>query len=85
MNLNKQNLINKIKYRAQYRGSKEMDKFVYSFVNNIINDLDFDQLKQLSELIDLSDEKIIEISNNQKNNVISEKIYNLLINYKKKY
>jgi len=85
MNLNKQNLINKIKYRAQYRGSKEMDKFVYSFVNNIINDLDFDQLNQLSKLIDLSDEKIIEISNNQKNNVISEKIYNLLINYKKKY
>ena len=85
MNLNKQNLINKIKYRAQYRGSKEMDKFVYSFVNNIINDLDFDQLNQLSKLIDLSDEKIIEISNSQKNNDISEKIYNLLINYKKKY
>jgi len=85
MNLNKQNLINKIKYRAQYRGSKEMDKFVYSFVNNIINDLDFDQLNQLSKLIDLSDEKIIEISNNQKNNVVSEKICNLLINYKKKY
>ena len=85
MNLNKQNLINKIKCRAQYRGSKEMDKFVYSFVNNIINDLDFDQLNQLSKLIDLSDEKIIEISNNQKNNVVSEKICNLLINYKKKY
>ena len=85
MNLNKQNLINKIKYRAQYRGSKEMDKFVYSFVNNIINDLDFDQLNELSKLIDLSDEKIIEISNSQKNNDISEKIYNLLINYKKKY
>jgi len=85
MNLNKQNLINKIKYRAQYRGSKEMDKFVYSFVNNIINGLDFDQLNELSKLIDLSDEKIIEISNSQKNNDISEKIYNLLINYKKKY
>ncbi len=85
MNLNKQNLIKKIKYRAQYRGSKEMDKFVYSFVSNIINDLDFDQLNQLSKLIDLSDEKIIEISNRQKNNDISEKIYNLLINYKKKY
>ena len=27
MNLNKQNLINKIRYRSQYRGTKEMDIF----------------------------------------------------------
>ena len=51
MNLNKQNLINKIKYRSQYRGTKEMDIFVNSFVNKIINDLYFDQLEQLNKLI----------------------------------
>ena len=28
MNSNKQNLINKILYRSQYRGTKEMDIFV---------------------------------------------------------
>ena len=39
MNLNKQNLINKIIYRAQYRGTKEMDIFVGSFVKSIINSL----------------------------------------------
>ena len=38
MNSNKQNLINKIKYRAHYRGTKEMDLYVSSFVKNIIND-----------------------------------------------
>ena len=41
MNLNKQNLINKIKYRSQYRGTKEMDIYVSDFVDNIINDLDY--------------------------------------------
>ena len=45
MNLNKQNLINKIKYRSQYRGTKEMDIFVNSFVNKIIYDLYFNEFK----------------------------------------
>ena len=31
MDSNKQNLINKILYRAQYRGTKEMDIFVSKF------------------------------------------------------
>ena len=62
MNLNKQNLINKIKYRSQYRGTKEMDIFVNSFVNKIIYDLYFDDLKQLNKLINLNDEEIFQIS-----------------------
>ena len=36
MDSNKQNLINKIIYRSQYRGTKEMDIFVSSFVKSII-------------------------------------------------
>ena len=40
MDSNKQNLINKILYRAQYRGTKEMDIFVSKFVNSIIDNLD---------------------------------------------
>ena len=59
MNSNKQNLINKIKYRSQYRGTKEMDIFVNSFVNKIINDLDFDELEHLSNLINLNDLRIL--------------------------
>ena len=42
MNSNKQNLINKIIYRSQYRGTKEMDIFVSSFVKSIIDTLSFD-------------------------------------------
>ena len=44
MNSNKQNLINKIKYRSQYRGSKEMDIYVSSFVEHVIYDLNINEL-----------------------------------------
>ena len=85
MNLNKQNLINKIKYRSQYRGTKEMDIFVNSFVNKIISDLYFDELYQLNELINLSDEEIVGISNGKIKTDIDQKIINRLIDFKKKY
>ena len=85
MNLNKQNLINKIKYRSQYRGTKEMDVFVNSFVNKIINDLYFDELMQLNKLINLSDEEIFEISIGKINTEIDQNIIDLLIDFKKKY
>ncbi len=84
MNSNKQNLINKIKYRSQYRGTKEMDIFVNSFVNKIINDLDFDELEHLSKLINLNDEEIVEISDGKVKTDINKKIFNLLIDFKKK-
>ena len=82
MNLNKQNLINKIKYRSQYRGTKEMDMFVNSFVNKIINDLYFDDLKQLNKLINLNDEEIFQISNGKINTEIDQNIIDLLIDFK---
>ena len=81
MNPNKQNLINKIIYRSQYRGTKEMDIFVSGFVKSIINSLSFDDLVDLDKLVNMNDEDIIKISKNEmifKNN----KILKLLIDYK---
>ena len=81
MNSNKQNLINKIIYRSQYRGTKEMDIFVGSFVKSIINSLSFDDLVDLDKLVNMNDEDIIKISKNEmifKNN----KILKLLIDFK---
>ena len=81
MNSNKQNLINKIIYRSQYRGTKEMDIFVSSFVKSIIVSLSFDDLVDLDKLINMNDEDIIKISKNEmtfKNN----KILKLLIDFK---
>ena len=81
MNSNKQNLINKIIYRSQYRGTKEMDIFVSGFVKSIINSLSFDDLVDLDKLVNMNDEDIIKISRKEmifKNN----KIFKLLIDFK---
>ena len=79
---NKQNLINKIKYRSRYRGTKEMDIYVSSFVDKVINDLNYNELKQLNNLINLNDEEIISISKGLLKFDIDKKIINLLINFK---
>ena len=81
MNSNKQNLINKIIYRSQYRGTKEMDIFVNGFVKSIIHSLPIDDLADLNKLVNMNDEDIIKISKNEmifKNN----KILKLLIDFK---
>ena len=81
MNSNKQNLINKIIYRSQYRGTKEMDIFVSSFVKSIIDSLSFDDLVDLDILVNMNDEDIIKITRKEmifKNN----KILKLLIDFK---
>ena len=84
MNSNKQNLINKIKYRSLYRGTKEMDLFVNKFVNSVIKNLDFNQLKTLDELINLGDEDLIKISYQEmKKN--ENKVLILLKEFRKKY
>ena len=84
MNSNKQNLINKIKYRSHYRGTKEMDIFLSTFVDGIINDLNLNELEQLNNLVNLSDEEIISISKGSLKIDIDEKILNLLINFNNK-
>ena len=81
MNSNKQNLINKIIYRSQYRGTKEMDIFVSGFVKSIIDSLSFDDLVDLDKLVNMSDEDIIKISKKKmifKNN----QILKMLIDFK---
>ena len=84
MNLNKQNLINKILYRAKYRGTKEMDIFVSSFVNSIVNSLSINELNDLDEIINLNDEKLIELSvNKSKNHSFNKKIIKNLVDFQK--
>ena len=84
MNSNTQNLINKIKYRSHYRGTKEMDIFLSTFVDGIINDLNLNELEQLNNLVNLNDEEIISISKGSLKIDIDEKILNLLINFNNK-
>ena len=81
MNLNKQNLINKIIYRSQYRGTKEMDIFVSGFVKSVIYSLSIDDLKDLDTLVNMNDEDISKISKNEKS-FDNNKLSRLLIDFK---
>ena len=83
MNSNKQNLINKILYRAKYRGTKEMDIFVSSFVNSVVDSLSIVELKDLDKIINLNDEKLIELSLNKLNtHTFNKEIVSKLIFFK---
>ena len=76
-----ENLRKRLIYRSQYRGTKEMDIFVSSFVKSIIDSLSFDDLVDLDILVNMNDEDIIKISRKEmifKNN----KILKLLIDFK---
>ncbi len=68
---NKEELKNKIIYRAMYRGSKEMDILMTNFVKSIINDLNLAELKELNFLVNLDDERLINIKNNILNDTMS--------------
>ena len=56
-------LKNKIIYRSQYRGSKELDLLMSSFVKSIINDIGIDELLELNELVNLDDENLMDLRN----------------------
>jgi len=59
MTLNKEDLKNKIIYRASYRGTKEMDILMTAFVKSLINDLDENYLKTLDLFVNMDDEALI--------------------------
>ena len=61
MTLNKEDLKNKIIYRASYRGTKEMDILMTAFVKSLINDLDENFLNTLDSFVDMDDETLISI------------------------
>ena len=49
----------KLIYRAGYRGTKEMDILLSSFVNKHINTLDENQLLELDKFLNFEDEIIL--------------------------
>ena len=62
MTINTDELKKKIIYRSTYRGTKEMDDLISSFSKKIINDLDNDELINLSNLLDLDDENLYKLN-----------------------
>ena len=58
MTFNIDELKKKIIYRSTYRGTKELDKLLISFTRSIINELNDDELVDLSILLELDDENL---------------------------
>ncbi len=58
-------LKNKIIYRANYRGTKEMDKLLGTFTKIYINQLTDDELPLLCNLLDLDDENLYKFNQGQ--------------------
>jgi antitoxin CptB len=58
-------------YRASYRGTKEMDILLSSFVNKYINKLDETSLIELEKFLNLEDETILNFYNY---NIVEKKI-----------
>ena len=84
MTFNKEELKNKIIYRSQYRGSKELDLLMSSFVKSIINDISIDELLELNELVNLDDENLMDLRNSpvDQRNRTSNNIINKFVNFK---
>ena len=86
MNFNIGVLKKKISYRSTYRGTKEMDLLLSSFVKDIIDDLNQDELIKLLAFLKLDDENLYKFNQGIKTNISIEKneITNLFKKYKLK-
>ena len=62
MSINIKDLKNKIIYRANYRGTKEMDILLGSFVKRYIDELIDDDLMLLCDLLNFDDENLYKLN-----------------------
>ena len=84
MTINIKDLKNKIHYRANYRGTKEMDKLLSAFTKKYINQFNEAELLLLCDFLDFDDENLYKFNQGQKTNIKIEinKITELFKNYK---
>ena len=72
MSTNKEDLKNKIIYRASYRGTKEMDILMTNFVKSLIDELDENYMQTLDTFVNMDDEKLISIKKKESFNSYSD-------------
>ena len=77
-------LKNKIKYRASYRGTKEMDILLTAFVRSVINNFEYLELLNLDKFLNLNDEEIYNFYSNSDSikSFNDQKILKLFKNFK---
>ena len=81
-----ENIKKRIIYRSQYRGTKEMDKLLSSFVLKYINTFNELQLSKLENFLNIDDENLYKFYNGIKTDTVFEdnEINNLFKKYKYK-
>ena len=65
MNNEIENLKKRLIYRSLYRGTKEMDKLIGSFVKEKINKFNTSQLQELEKFLSIDDDTLYRIYNDQ--------------------
>jgi len=84
MKINKDDIKKRIIYRASYRGTKELDVLISSFVNKIINDLNDEDLLNLEKFVNLDDQELLKLNKhfNENYKEKSGKIFKEFHNFK---
>ena len=84
MTFNIDDLKKKIIYRSTYRGTKELDKLLSTFTRSIINQLNDDELVDLSSLLELDDENLYKFNQGLRTTVTikDNKVSKLFRNFK---
>ena len=84
MSQNKEDLKNKIIYRASYRGTKEMDILMTAFVKSFIDDLNEDTLKILDTFVNMDDETLISFKKKESlDNIEDKNLLDIILRFKK--
>ena len=83
MSFDIEELKRKINYRSNYRGTKEMDVLLNSFVKTIIDNLNKKELQNLLDLINIDDENLYNFKNgiNTNKNIEDNRITKLFKEY----
>ena len=84
MNNDIENFKKRLIYRSQYRGTKEMDKLISSFVKTNINKLNINELEDLEDFLDIDDDTLYKLYTKQpyKTKIKITKITNLFKSFK---
>ena len=69
MNNDIDNFKKRLLYRSQYRGTKEMDKLIGSFVQSNIERFDDFQLKELETFLEIDDDTLYKFYNGDINEI----------------
>ena len=69
MSLKIEELKKKIIYRSSYRGNKEMDIILKSFISEYIDKLRYDELKILYDFLEIDDDTLYKFKNGLESNL----------------